>query len=95
MDCRPGCDDCSDDPEMCVQCADRYYEDAGYCYKCQTGCFRCLSLSDCLKCEYGFVEVNGVCEKCDSTCLECSSNDTTFCTTCRKGLTMESGVCTH
>ena len=61
VNCRPGCNDCSVDPEVCEECADRYYVNEGYCYKCSSGCLKCSSANECTKCEYGFVEVSGSC----------------------------------
>lgn len=57
---------------MCIECAERYYEEAGYCLKCSLGCLTCSSDDDCLQCEYGFVLSNGgACLECEESCLEC------------------------
>ncbi|ELP86125.1 protein serine/threonine kinase, putative [Entamoeba invadens IP1] len=69
-------------PEMCTQCLDGYYNDAGICNKCSSVCQTCKNTeSTCLTCLDKTYLYEYTCLPCHDKCTSCDTLD--GCTLCQ------------
>lgn len=94
--CRPGCQVCdSTSPDVCTQCAERYFLDSGVCRQCGPGCAACSSPTVCTRCLDNLHLAAGNCSQCAGNCRTCNNANLSSCVTCKRGFTLVGTACVN
>lgn len=88
--CPSNCISCSLST-YCTNCKSSYYQYAGSCISCGTGCDSCTP-SYCSTCKTGYYKyLSTSCRSCPTGCQTCSGS--TYCYTCKSGYTQDGYLC--
>lgn len=92
LKCFNGCQTCSSDPSICLDCGDFKYLLSNVCYSCTTNCVTCTQ-SGCSSCSIGYlVSSDGTCKAPNiNGCVSYNADIT--CKTCDVGYDLTNGLC--